>query len=142
MSTTPFEDLKVTTMTLIIPFDGDVDIDTAFWFLPITHFTFNFPRRQTKKFKIPYSGIPGAILSMRYKNFVRGIIRSTSTKFFKHSITMDISTHKRNISLKLSRSKIQLCGATSIEDGLEAVNYVMTYLAEVKDTFEYMREHT
>jgi hypothetical protein len=63
---------------------------------------------------------------------VRGIIRSTNTPF-KNSVTIDISTVKKNISLKLSASSVQLCGASSVQDGLEAVNHVLNHLKRIQE---------
>lgn len=104
----PFESLKITTITLIISLSGYVFLDEAFALLPITRIELPPSKRVTQKFKIPHCKIPGSILSLRYNGYTKGIIRTVSKKAFKNSITCDISTREKNVSLKLSRTKMQM----------------------------------
>lgn len=123
---TPYEELKVTTMTLVMSLSNAVNIELAFFLLPITRMDLGFVR-ETVKCKLPHCSIPGSILSMRYCGNIRGLIRSNA-KPFKNAVTIDISTSSKNISLKLSTYSIQMCGASSKEDGIEAAYHVMNHL--------------
>lgn len=138
MSIISFDCLKITTTTLIIILQGTsaVSLDAAFELLKITRIHLPQPKRQTQKYKIPHCSSPGAILSLRYKGFTRGIIRSTSSKHFKNSITMDIATRQKNISVKLSSTKMQICGASSVEQGVEGANYIIQQLLEIQDALD------
>ena len=140
MSTIPFKDLKITTCTIVHIIQGSIDIVSAFHLLPITKM--NLPHhRNVVKCKLPLCETRGAILSMRHKSMIRGIIRNTNEFFFKNSITLDISTAIKNISLKLSPNTIQLCGASSRENGIEAATYIVDYLKQIKLDIEYIKNN-
>lgn len=126
MDIKPFEELKVTTMTLVMALSGNVVIDASFMLLPITRIVLD-QTRKTSKCKLPHHNIPGSIMSMRFRGNTRGIVRNTSSPF-KNAVTIDISTVKKNISLKLSSQSIQMCGASSRDDGVEAATHVLNHL--------------
>lgn len=141
MSIVEFENHKVTTMTIIMPLRGEVDLDKVFPLLEITRIELKPNRRQTKKFKIPFCGLPGAILSARFKNCIRGIIKSVQTRCFLNAITIDISTDEKNVNIKLSKSKIQMCGATSVQLARRAATYVIDKLYEIQDQLDYINQN-
>jgi hypothetical protein len=132
MQPIPFEDLPITTMTLVIELNGLINVDAIFCLLPVTKLDLPPPKRRTQKFKIPFCGIPGAILSMRYRGNTRGIVRSSSSKFFKNCITTDICTTEKNISIKLSTTGFHICGASSVEQGREGATYIINYILEIQ----------
>ena len=142
MSVVDFDEHKVTTMTIIMPLKGEVDLNKIFPLLEITRIELKPTRRQTKKFKIPFCGLPGAILSARYKGCIRGIIKSTQTRCFLNAITIDISTEEKNVNIKLSKSKIQMCGATSVGLARKAANYVIAKLYGIQDELDYINSHS
>lgn len=125
----PYEELKTTTMTLVIGFDGVINPVLAFHLPPVTRVTLE-PSRKTSKCKLPLC-TPGSIISIRYKGNIRGIIRNDSHPF-KNAISMDLSTIKKNVGLKLSPSKIHMCGASSKENALEAVEHIFNHLKTVQ----------
>lgn len=137
-----FKNLKITTMTIIAEINGDIGIKPSFHLLPITKISLKH-HRESKKCNLPLS-TPGAILSMRYKEknieMVRGIIRNDK-KSFKNSITLDISTKYKNLSLKISPNTIQLCGAPSREVAAEATNYIINHLKNIKDNLQYIKNN-
>lgn len=137
----PFENCRLTTMTLVFLLEGTVNLYPAFYLLPITNVEFTLPKRQKKKFELPHCSTPGAILSMRFSGETRGIIRSTSGRYFKNSITIDLSTKTKNVSIKLSQGKIQMCGASSEEQGLEGAQYIIDHLIKIQDEIDYIQEN-
>lgn len=132
----PFEDLQITTMTMIMSLTNGVNVEAAFQLLPITRIAIH-QTRESSKCKLPHCAIPGSILSMRYRGNVRGVIRSKLDPF-KNAVTIDISTVKKNISLKLSSFSIQMCGASSREDGIEAATHVLNHLIYVQNILTRM----
>ncbi|CAH6419401.1 Hypothetical protein HVR_LOCUS606 [uncultured virus] len=130
MEIIPYEDLVVTTMTMIMALSNGVNTEAAFHLLPITRIAIQ-QTRESSKCKLPHCIIPGSILSMRYRGNTRGVIRSNSDPF-KNAVTIDISTRKKNISLKLSSFSIQMCGASSREDGIEAATHVLNHLKRIQ----------
>ena len=135
----PFEQCRLTTMTLVFILEGCVSLEPAFSLLPITRMEFTPPKRQKKKFELPHCQTPGAILSMRYSGDTRGIIRSTSGRYFKNSITIDLSTREKNVSIKLSQSKIQMCGASSENQGREGAQHLIDHLLIIQEELDYMQ---
>lgn len=130
MIITPYEELNITTMTLVMTLTQAVYTDIAFQLLPITRIEMQ-QTRESSKCKLPHCSTPGAILSMRYRENIRGIIRNKSNPF-KNAVTIDVSTTKKNISLKLSAFSIQMCGASSREDGVEAANHIISHLQNIQ----------
>lgn len=135
----PFEECRLTTMTLVFILEGEVDLEAAFSLLPVTRLTFELPKRTKKKINLPLCDHPGAIPSMRFRDETRGIIRSKAVSSFKNSITIDISTKTKNVSTKLSKSKIQMCGASSEEQGLEGAKYLIQHLLDAQHLVDYMQ---
>jgi hypothetical protein len=138
MSIINFDCLKVTTMTVIVVLKGEAVIENIFPLLPITRLNLPPPLRPTKRFKIPYCGIPGAILSAKYSGITRGIVKSKTKQSFLNSITIDICTSKKNINVKLSGKKIQMCGADSEELSIETAEHVITHLKSLQNDVNYI----
>jgi hypothetical protein len=127
----PYEELNISTMTLIMTLKGEIDIQAAFQLLPITRIQI-YKARESSKCKLPHCSTPGAILSMKYRGCIRGIIRN-KTRPFKNAVTIDISTFKKNINLKLSSSSIHMCGASSLADGIEAATHIMNHVRHIQE---------
>lgn len=133
MSMDKFENLKITTMTVIVKLKGSVFIDNVFPLLNITRLDLPERKRRTKKYKLPYCGIPGAIITVKYGSETRGIIKTKSKKSFLNSITIDICTSKKNINAKLSRSKIHMCGPDSEELAMETASYIIEHIERLQN---------
>lgn len=137
MEIIPYNQLNVTTMTLIALLTNNINIELAFQLLPITIID-NF--NGSVKYKLPHCNVPGSILSMRYKNRIRGVSRNRSDPF-KNSVTIDMSIAKKNISLKLSPFSVQICGASSKQDGVEAINYLLKHLLDIQSMLDYIQSN-
>jgi hypothetical protein len=120
-----YKDLRVTTMTLIFGLKCKIDLNKIFYLLPITRIDFTPSSKARTRYKIPHHNIPGSILSMRYGGQTRGILRTTSSTHFKNSITIDISLKEKNVNIKLCTSKMQMCGAKSVEQGYDGANEII-----------------
>lgn len=129
------DNLKITTMTMIFLLETHINIKDAFYLLPIEKVNFQSNKKQAK-IKLPLCN-RGSILSMKYPDVTRGIIRNT--KFFKNAVSIVISTTIKNINVKLIPNKLQLCGATSLENGIEAASLILNHLHQIKKYIEYLR---
>jgi hypothetical protein len=141
MNISKYEDLNVTTMTMVMALSSPVNIEACFHLLEITRIEMG-KTKGSGKCKLPHCSTPGAILSMRYgkkkTTQVRGIIR-TKAKPFKNAVTIDISTTKKNISLKLSSFSIQMCGASSRADGIEAATHLVNKITRLQYILDKMK---
>jgi hypothetical protein len=140
--------LKVTTMTLIFQLDCKIDLNKIFFLVPITKIPYELVSKARIRYKIPHYNKPGSILSMRYRGMTRGILRSTSGKHFKNSITLDLSLKEKNVNIKLCNSKtrqqgskMQMCGAKSLEQGMEGANEVLNKISKIQEILDRMEEH-
>jgi len=129
-------------MTVIVKMRGTVSIEKAFPLLNITRLDLPPPLRPTKKYKIPYCGIPGAILSAKYRNYTRGIVKSKTSRSFLNSVTLDICTSKKNINAKLSGGIIQMCGPDSEALARETAQHIIEHLLNVQKELDYINEHS
>jgi len=149
MQTTDFKSLKPTTIVLIVNLkqiddddvEGAINIDWAFSLLPITRVQLPEQKRIKQKIKLPKVDIPGSILSLRHKGHTRGIIRSTSKKFFKNSVTIDLSISTKNLCIKLSASKFHVCGANSVEQAMEGIQHIIDKLNEIQEEIDYINKN-
>jgi hypothetical protein len=135
--------LKVTTMTLIFQLDCKIDLNKIFFLIPITKIPYELVSKARIRYKIPHYKEPGSILSMRYRGMTRGILRSTSGKHFKNSITLDLSLKDKNVNIKLCNSKtrqqgskMQMCGAKSLEQGMEGAKEVLNKIAKIQEILD------
>jgi hypothetical protein len=124
-----FEDLNPVLMTIIIEYDiTTINLPAIFVFLPVTKSSINNQYLSKKQGKIhlpDYLNQPGEIISMRYANNVRGIVRSKSPTSFPHSIILDIGTRDRITSVELSKT-IELRGLRSFETAHEVFGYLVS----------------
>jgi len=141
MSIVDFDSLKVTTMTVIVDLEGDAEIEYIFPLLRLTRLDLPKNTKQTRKFKIPFCSVPGAILSARYKDVTRGIVKSKSKKFFRNSITIDLCTSSKNISVKLSRNKIHMCGPDSREIIIESATHILNHIRDIQADLDYIKSN-
>ncbi len=141
-----FKHLPVTTAVFVIPINGEIlSYNNMFSLFNITYMSlpFNLKVRthDKRKFNIPFCPVPASILSVRYQGKTRGIVTSLKSGHFKNSITMDISTRKKNVNIKLSSDNIQLCGAKSLNTAIEASNYVLNHANKIQDDLDYMKSN-
>lgn len=140
--------LKVTTMTLIFQLDCKIDLNKIFFLIPITKIPYELVSKARIRYKIPHYEKPGSILSMRYRGMTRGILRSTSGKHFKNSITLDLSLKDKNVNIKLcnsktrqSGSKMQMCGAKSLDQGMEGAKEVLKKIDHIQNILDRMESN-
>jgi len=130
--------VSVTTITLIAQIKGVFNTSMVYGLLPISHAELTVKNKR-KKMRVRASEVikkdteEGSIVSMRYGREVRGIRRDPKRAAFQNSITIDIFIGGGTVSVKLSRDKIQLCGATSDEQGHRAVEYLLSTIAKIQE---------
>lgn len=140
MSIINFDYLTPTTMTVIIKLNGNIDIEKLFPLLKITKIRIN-NSNLTKKYKIPFCGKPGAILSANYKGIYKGIIKSLSKNYFRNSITFDLCTSIKNINAKLSSNTIHMCGLNSEELSKEATGLIIKNITNIQNMLNYIKKN-
>src|SRR5205823_11827816 len=94
-------------------------------------------------FKIPWPGSEhaGKIFSTKFGNVTRGLIKCNKPKSFRNSIGIDICTTEKNISAKLSKNKIHMCGPTSEKLALETAQHIINHLLRIQEELDYVNTH-
>ena len=138
-----FENVKVTTMTVIVDIVGSAIIEAAFPLLPISKLELKNTVKSSKKFKIPWPGKQhaGAIFSTKFSGITRGIVKSSKGKSFRNSVVIDICTSGKNVSAKLSKNKIHMCGPDSPEIAMETARHIINHLLKMQKELDYISAH-
>ena len=134
MSVITYENLPTTTLTSVTLLDGEIDIDHLYYLLPVTFLYLD----KNCYDKIPTCNIKGAILSIRYKGMNRGFPKDTC---FKNSVMIDLSMGNKNVSIKLSQKKIQLCGASSEKMSREASQIMVAYIKRIQELLNLLQKN-
>jgi hypothetical protein len=145
------KEINASTITMITGIKGNVDIVSAYEVLCIlcprnedgTRFVHPIKTRN----KIPYFGIPNAIVCVKYEGSVRGIRQNKGQ--MNNVVSIDLQCCDKNINLKLAKTKIQLTGANSEKMGIEAFQILCAHLNMIQDNINYknglseeIKEHT
>lgn len=141
MSVISFEHLPVVTMTALIHFEGIVDISKIFGLLKITKLINNGGYKPGKKNKLPFCTIPGSIISASYGGKTRGIFKGKVGGPWRNSIMFDISSSIKNISIKLSKKSIHMCGSISEQLCIETVEHVISHIKSIEKNIKYINEN-
>lgn len=143
MSIINFENIKITTMTVVVKINGNIYIENVFPLLPISKLDIPNNYKNNKKFKIPWPGreYAGCIFSCKYVGITRGLIKSKKTKSFRNSVGIDICTSAKNVSAKLAKDKIQMCGPSSEEMAMETAQHIITHLINIQNELDYISKN-
>lgn len=144
-----FENLKVSTMTALAFFDGTINVGPAACLLPIYPLVLpkseldkrNNNKKTKKKLDIPLCEVPGAIFTLSYEGFRRGLILSENPKFFRNSIKLKIATTTKNVDLGISAGKIHVAGIKNEEMGREAVERLFEHLIAIQKELDYLHSN-
>jgi TATA-box binding protein (TBP) (component of TFIID and TFIIIB) len=128
-----FDDIKVSTKTIIMITNIILNIDELFDNLPIVHYEIT-PKKRGRKKKSEITPIenlePGSIITMKYKNKIKGVdLKQKKTelksKSFRNSLTMVMMLKDKKINFKISSNgKFQIVGCKTWKHGLEVIEYL------------------
>jgi hypothetical protein len=134
--------LDASTITMITPIEGEVDLNAAYEALcilyPKTSDGSRFVHPEKTRNKIPYFGVPNVIVCIKYKGKVRGIRQNAGQ--MNNVVSIDLQCCDKNINLKLSRTGIQLTGASSEEMGNEAFAILCAHLNMIQSNIKIKNE--
>ncbi len=146
----PFEDLTVTTLTIIAVSNLTINLAKLFKYFPVTEYVVVQKKRGRKR-KIqlpdPNRDLPsGSAIFLRYGPNIRGTLVKKKSKpkktkkdknFFLNSVTVEILLERNKlINIKLSNNgKFQITGCKDIKHISQALQHLMHHLY-------YMQEYT
>lgn len=136
-----FEDIIISTQTIIAKTNWKINILELFIHLPITYYNFSPKKRgrKSKNEKKEESNIDlvnGNIITLKIGNKLRGVNLKTKKnikKFFRNSLTIVMFLDNKFINFKVSKNgKFQFTGCKNEEHSIECMKYIFNY---TKDTF-------
>ena len=131
-----FDDVSVTTMTAIVELECKIDIEAFFPLLPVTRV--DVPKSRAKRVQLPYIGY-GTILHANYMDWIRGT--PLSRKSFRNVITLIVGNSSKNVVLKLSNSRIQMCGLKSSAMMKETADLVLEKVQETEEKVQTIQSN-
>lgn len=137
-----FNDVQVSTMTIICYTNLIINIDKFFQYIPTTDYIAIKKKRGRKK-KIqpedPNRFIPpGSIISITNKKDIRGVLiksKKKSGKFFRHSVTTEmLLDDKKILNVKISKQgKFQMTGCKNVNNAIEFMKHLYGLLIETEE---------
>jgi TATA-box binding protein (TBP) (component of TFIID and TFIIIB) len=139
---TKFEDVPISTQTIISVSNLKFNLNLLYQYLPITEYIIIKKKRGRKK-KVevvnPNLNIaPGSIISIQNKTNIRGSILKESKKenktYFLNSITIVmVLENGKLINSKISQNgKLQITGCKNMEQCVEMIHYLFKHIKEIE----------
>lgn len=140
------EGIKATTITMKCKLSTTVSMLETYEFIPVMFLkdedgNFHYQNKDTVvggRIKVPFYGINGVVVSVRYNDKSRGVRRGGGQ--LHNVVAIDLQLHDKNYNLKISRNNIQLTGAAYEENGIEAFKYSCDILMEVREKIENLKK--
>jgi hypothetical protein len=80
---------------------------------------------------------PGTVITASYCGVTRGILKNRKKKYFKHSVSIDITCRGSLVNAKISDKGVHLCGITSKEMAQETMGYILNHIKEIQLLLDY-----
>lgn len=160
-----FDSLAPSTMVCVVEVFGYVDIKQAFPLLRMYRFELDKvdpidedctitpikkkakssikKTNRSKKWKCPWPGEGGHIVSGGWGRVRRGIVRPNRVgekkDYFPGCAMLDVSTSTKNVNLKVMNRSMQMCGALSREMAHEAASTVIQEVYNVQSMLDHIQ---
>jgi hypothetical protein len=114
-----------------------LNLEDIFLFSPLLPVDFYYPKNnKSKQDKIPYFGVEGCIIGMRFKNLIRGCREGGC---IKNHIFLDLQVCQKNLHVKVSKQKFQVHGCLDENMGKKAL---LTLLELFTNSYNNMEKFT
>ena len=144
-----FDDIKVSTKTIIAKTNMTIDLRKLFDYLPITNYIV-FPKKRGRKKKIEKVEEKiiiesGSIITLKYENDVRGveikkkkIDKKKKSKWFRNSFTVVMVIDNKPINFKICQNgMMQITGCKFDSQAEDCVKFIWYYIKEQKDIYKF-----
>ena len=144
-----FDDIKVSTKTIIAKTNMTIDLRKLFDYLPITDYKVN-PKKRGRKKKIEQIQEKiiiesGSIITLKYENDVRGveikkkkIDKKKKSKWFRNSFTVVMVIDNKPINFKICQNgMMQITGCKFDSQAEDCVKFIWYYIKEQKDIYKF-----
>jgi len=144
-----FDDIKVSTKTIIAKTNMTIDLRKLFDYLPITDYKVN-PKKRGRKKKIEQIEEKiiiesGSIITLKYENDVRGveikkkkIDKKKKSKWFRNSFTVVMIIDNKPINFKVCQNgMMQITGCKFDSQAEDCVKFIWYYIKEQKEIYKF-----
>lgn len=137
-----FEELGISTQTIMVYSNIQFNIPVLFKKLPITHVSVPLTKKRKlpdmKKVTAPF----GCIISLRHKNAFRGIITKPDMlqsdqrgTYFLNQVTCVLSLGNKNLHIMIFNNKLKIVGNKDIDHAIRAVEILWSYIKQIKSSY-------
>jgi len=145
-----FEDIEISTETIIAKTNWKVDIVQLYDHLPITFYKIIQKKRGRKskdeKKEISEKLFDGQIISLKMGNLIKGVNlkeKKNTKKFFRNSLTIVMYLDDKFINFKVSKNgKFQFTGCKSTEQSINCMKFIYDYTKNTKKIIELKDKYT
>ena len=142
-----FNEIPISTRTIIVSTNTTIHIENLFNSLPITEYIVHKKKRGRKKKNmienINNTVESGSIVSVKYQDNIRGVElkpKKKNTKFFRNAVTIIMSIDNKFINLKVSTNgKFQVTGCKNFEHCKTGIINIFNII--IKDIDNYLKEY-
>ena len=144
-----FDNIKVSTKTIIAKTNITIDLKKLFDYLPITDYKVN-PKKRGRKKKIEQIEEKiiiesGSIITLKYENDIRGveikkkkIDKKKKSKWFRNSFTVIMIIDNKPINFKICKNGImQITGCKFDYQAEDCVKFIWYYIKEQLDIYKF-----
>jgi hypothetical protein len=146
-----FNDIEISTKTVIAHTNLKLNIKEIFEKIPITDYVIVQKRRGRKKKEVtvdPNKDIPeGSIITLKYQKLLRGVDlkakkKSTKGGFFRNSLTVVTIMDGKILNYKISdNGKFQITGCKKDDHPVKVIDYFLKYLkSHCEGNYQYTGE--
>ena len=136
-------ELKISTMTYWITPNFELNLEQLFEFFPCIESSNPIVKalnlKKVKKINVPhFPDRAGQIISIRFEDAYRGILKNKSATKMKNAISMHISLKDKNVAVKIYTSGIHLTGIKYESNITEVMDYLILYIKGVYSNIAYL----
>lgn len=139
-----FDNIKVSTMTIVIVLNISINTKELFEILPVTNFIVVSKKRGRKKKNDAYDpnkDVPfGSIITLEHGKRMRGVClkKTESKQAFRNSITVVMLLDNKMINFKLSNTGvIQMTGCKSDKQAEDCVYFIWNHINKYPDLYSF-----
>lgn len=135
----PPPEFKATNMVMVSILDTNLTLPSIYELLTLVHVKYTIGMRHGggSRVKIPYFGVEGAIVSVRFGMKSRGIRNEGGQ--LRNVVSIDLQFAGKNIHLKISEHKILLAGALTQEMGNCAFQLTINHIEMVQGHWTHIK---
>jgi TATA-box binding protein (TBP) (component of TFIID and TFIIIB) len=143
-----FDDIKVSTKTVIASTNASYDIQRLFEELPVVPYTLVKKKRGRKK-NIPSSDPnkdieSGSIITLKYFDNIRGVDlkpKKNKRKYFRNALSVVMKVKQKLVNFKLSKNgKFQMTGVKTNEHAILCVKFLWNHILNINNHTLYTLE--